>query len=84
MLQAKAFGPAVGGGRKWTKTEERFMGRFYPGYDSWWIARQLSRTDNSIQAKAGRMGLRKKGSRLVSLYHYGAPDAFAKMIRKKR
>ncbi len=84
MLQSTAFGPAIGGGRKWSKTEERFMKRHYGRYDSFWISRQLSRTDVAIKKRASRMGLRKARLRSVWLHHYGAPDAYSRMLRTKR
>lgn len=84
MLYAKAFGSMIGGGQKWAKMEERFMRQYYGRYDSWWIAYQLSRTGEAIQKKAGRMGLRKARLRSVWLNHYGAPDAYSRMIRTKR
>lgn len=63
--------------RPWTRDEIAFMRKYYRGYETAWVARQLGRTVYSVRYKAVDLSI-KKASPKVWKGRTGAPNSFRK------
>ncbi len=61
--------------RQWSREEIAFMRKYYRGYETAWVARQLGRTVYSIRYKAVDLSL-KKSNPSVWKGHKGSANAF--------
>lgn len=69
--------------RQWSREEIAFMRKYYRGYETAWVARQLGRTVYSVRYKAVDLSLRKSSPKTWK-GHVGSANAFKKSEPRRK